>query len=628
MKSLYHIIIVLAMLAVTWVGCSDEDTLMTVDMENSQEQNSSFNVNMNISVPDPIKVTSRNAEYDAIESMTLLCFNGQGKLISISTPIFDKDNRTLTADITYTTRVIHLIANQAISGLSLNSTTEIEVANMLGTANKMIYWARVEIPSTEQGSANIAAWFNRMFDGSFDDNGELKAIKLLRNQAKITIQSNQDDDAIPYVTVTDFMVYNTSSQGTVAPYHTKKKFPTITSDSFGLDEWAKENYVRIFNGTGNIETISDDLTDGIISPIYAYETEYSDNTFIIFKGYNTKDGNGEGKVKYWRVAFKDAENKSLNIRRNHHYDVTITGRLLLESGYDNLSDACAPNAKTVNDAYLSIAPEITAVTDGDASLMVDNTSYVVTNGIEVVEFNFSIKKDEKSTENLFKKNLSVKWNDDDDAKEQTITDLEELTDAYTLKDENGTDLTAEDINALVPHTELNAKIIIPLKKIGSDNQPLEGVIKIQYGQKLLRKVTIKVIPKMQFTVTKNETLNPVDKTKEPIATMTFNVPDNYQGSYPFNVFISTEHFNVKIEKPKTNPEDTKELIGLPLIFPGDAGYAPDNGIGYKYVYQVNAPGNHTIELITNGVVTEYGKVTLESEHFETYTDDKINLMRN
>ena len=133
---------------------------------------------------------------------------------------------------------------------------------------------------------------------------------------------------------------------------------------------------------------------------------------------------------------------------------------------------------------------------------------------------------------------------------------------------------------------------------------------------------------MQFTVTKNETLNPVDKTKEPIATMTFNVPDNYQGSYPFNVFISTEHFNVKIEKPKTNPEDTKELIGLPLIFPGDAGYAPDNGIGYKYVYQVNAPGNHTIELITNGVVTEYGKVTLESEHFETYTDDKINLMRN
>ena len=67
---------------------------------------------------------------------------------------------------------------------------------------------------------------------------------------------------------------------------------------------------------------------------------------------------------------------------------------------------------------------------------------------------------------------------------------------------------------------------------------------------------------------------------------------------------------------------------MPLIFPGDAGYAPDNGIGYKYVYQVNAPGNHTIELITNGVVTEYGKVTLESEHFETYTDDKINLMRN
>ena len=621
MKSLYHIIITLAMLATTIIGCSDEDTLMIIDMENAQEHNSTFSVNMNLSIPDPIKVTSRNAEYDAIESMTLLCFNGQGKMISISTPILDKDNGTLTADITYTTRVIHLIANQAISGLSLNSTTEIEVANMLGSANKMIYWARVEIPANKT-STEIVNWFDTTFNAN-------NPIWLLRNQAKITIKSDQDDDAIPYVTVTDFMVYNTSSQGTVAPYHTtKKSFPTITSDSFGLDEWAKENYVRIFNGTGNIETISDDLTDGIISPIYAYETEYSDNTFIIFRGYNTKDGNSEGKVKYWRVALKDGENKSLNLRRNHHYDVTITGRLLLESGYDNLSDACAPNAKTVNDAYLSIAPEITAVTDGDASLTVDNTSYVVTNGTEVVEFNFSIKKDEKSTENLFKKNLSVKWNDDDDAKEQTITDLEELTDAYTLKDENGTDLTAEDINDLVPHTELNAKIIIPLKEIGSDNQPLEGVIKIQYGQKLLRRVTIKVIPKMQFTVTKNETLNPVDKFKDPIATMTFIVPDNYQGSYPFNVFISTEHFNVKIEKPKTNPEDTKELIGLPLIFPGDAGYAPDNGIGYKYVYQVNAPGNHTIELITNGVVTEYGKVTLESEHFETYTDDKINLMRN
>lgn len=611
MKSFYHIIIVLAMFATTWVGCSTEDTLITNDCDDVQEENTTFSVNMNISIPDPIKITSRNSISDAIETITLLCFNGQGKLVRISESIPDRDNHTMTADITYSTRVMHFIANYDFSDINLDvkNFTENDMTDMIVAENTMVYWARVEIPAKVKTAAQIDSWFETTFNAQ-------NPILLLRNQAKITVES--DVNAVtkqPYFVVTDFRVYNTSESGTVAPYHDKKAFPTLTLD-FNLNAWAKENYVSLPDDVEIIEKIDDDNKDGEISPLYVYETDDSQNPFIVLGGYNFDD---ETKTpKYWRVSFTGPKGESLLIRRNHHYAVKITG--VLNDGYDSPDKAADKNASTANDAFLSISSEVTALTDGKASLTVQDTYFEVANGTESLTFIFSVKKDKAGNEDVYKKNLSITWDEDNGS--QNVSDLNDLKSAYTIVDENGQ--VVSDAN--VPHTELNGTISISLNRTTND-QSLVGVLLIKYGEKLQRRVTIKVLPKYSFeNIVKDETLKPTNPYTDPIATLTFTIPEEYPAeSFPFNVLISTNDFTVI----------NSAGAGLPIIYPGDGGYVESqkDDMGYKYVFQVSDSNTrtHTIKLISNHGdvinVTEKGNVILESKHFISLPVE-ISLLTN
>lgn len=577
MKSLYHIIITLAMLATTLVGCSDEDTLMTVDMENTQEQNATFSVDLNLSIPDPIQVTSRSGSLeDAIKSITLLCFNNSGKLISTST----YDNLSglegqLTAEITYTTRVIHLIANQAISGLSLGSSTETAVTNMVADNDKMIYWARVEIPSNVQGQANIESWFSDNFGG---DN----AIKMLRNRAKVTVEN---EDGENYFTVTGIAVVNASDKGSVAPYHADNKFPTNLSTTFSLEQWSNDKYIHVPNGANVIgKTASDDVEAGNL--LYPYESENASTApvSIIFKGYNNND---ESKTeKYWRVVIpNDEDGTARKVRRNHHYKVVVTGHLL--GGSTTFGEALT--ASLANDAILNISDELTAVTDGKFSLTVDKTSYVFAVGQqEEMAFGFAVEHQDGDTF-IDPNKLSVTWLKNG----QAVSDVE-------IKD------TKKDGNLV----KLNGTVTVSLEGWTAGK---EEVILIKYGEKLQRKVKIAIIPISQFENVNYTYYEEGDENNVngAIAKLEFTIPTTYSNEmYPFNVLISTNDFNLK----RTDGEV------LSIIFPDDNGYIKSEGegivdMGYKYVYIVTEPGEHSIDLISNLVVTEEATVTLESAHF-------------
>ena len=89
--------------------------------------------------------------------------------------------------------------------------------------------------------------------------------------------------------------------------------------------------------------------------------------------------------------------------------------------------------------------------------------------------------------------------------------------------------------------------------------------------------------------------------------------------FPFTVRLSTKDFTIR------KVSDTQKDISL--LFEGDGGYGEDNGLGYKFAYQVTAPGEHSVNLINNGVVQDYGYVTLEAEQFESSTI-QIGLNRN
>lgn len=578
------------MFATTLVGCSDEDTLMTVDLENTQEQNATFSVDLNLSIPDPIQVSSRNGSLeDAIKSITLLCFNNSGKLISTST----YDNLSgldgqLTAEITYTTRVIHLIANQAISGLSLGSSTETAVTNMVADNDKMIYWARVEIPSNVQGQANIESWFSDNFGG---DN----AIKMLRNRAKVTVEN---EDGENYFTVTGIAVVNASDKGSVAPYHADNKFPTNLSTTFSLEQWSNDKYIHVPNGANVIgKTASDDVEAGNL--LYPYESENASTApvSIIFKGYNNND---ESKTeKYWRVVIpNDEDGTARKVRRNHHYKVVVTGHLL--GGSTTFGEALT--ASPANDAILNISDELTAVTDGKFSLTVDKTSYMFAVGQkEKMDFVFFVEY-QKGESYIDPSILKVNWLNDNGQPGAVVEDV-------VLKE------TMQDGNLV----KLNGTVTVSLEGWTAGK---EEVILIKYGEKLQRKVKISIISVQNFSIDENNYLyfytDEDNQEKEvngemvkkninnALAKLTFSVPASYPTTmYPFNVLISTEYFNVKRIDGK----------GLSLIFPDDADYGKDNGIGYKYVYQVTETGEQSIDLISSLVITEEATITLESAHF-------------
>ena len=603
------------MLATTLVGCSTDDALMTIDSDYTQEENTTFSVNLNLGIPDPIQVSSRSGS-NGIENITVLCFNENHKLVSIAaydetTGLkLDNNNSTLTAEVTYTTRVIHLIANKTISGITPSEFMEGDVAQLVSEGTEMVYWTRIEIPAEKQKSTDIADWFNSTFH-------EQNPILLLRNQAKVSVESAKDDNGNPFFIVEEFYVYNTWNKGTVASCYYdeegKPHFPTVDVNN----NWANDKYLHVPDSETpelvKITTSDRTASDGI-NPLYVYETEYSKNTYIILKGYNSDDPNNK---KYWRVSFT-ADNKSLSIRRNHHYVVNINGFISLTTGYDELDGACAENAQTANNVVIS--PEVTAVTNGKASLTVQDTYFAMPNETPYLSFIFNLRKSLNNTADINENNLEIAWEGNQNVSPMQVFEEFEM-DADAGEEElatyQGYTFTAKKKanESASGFTELAGKIFIPLNQLGENEDLLSGVVKIKYGNNLERKVTINVVPKYEFTITSiDETLTPINPYTDPIATVTFTIDNDYpEEMYPFNVLISSNDFAI------TNSEG----VGLPIIYPGDGGYveSDEDDMGYKYVYQVTSPSvsTHTIKLISNHgdvvSVTDEGKIMLESKHF-------------
>lgn len=594
------------MLTPMWVSCDKEETMLAVELESAPENGSTVSVKLNLSIPDPIKVTSRNGEYEAIKNITLLCFNGQGKLLSKNTYTdgsgFNAANRTLEADITYNTRVVHFIANQSeekLSELELYSATEIAIANMEGAENAMIYWARVEVPSTVQGNQQTAAWFTEEFSGT-------NAITLLRNQAKVTVESADQNKFV----VTGFTVVNASDKGTVAPYHSGKgAFPTIGTD-FGITHWGEDadKYVRILEGTDFI-----DKEDVETEPqLYVYETAISDSNpvRIIFKGYNYTNDSNKKDEKYWCVYLMDEEKTTWPIRRNHYYKVVITGAM--QGGYKTFDEAMV--GLPANNASLYISDEYTAVSNGKFSLTVEDVNYVFATGQkENHTFGFYVEQLDKTPIDPSK--ITVGWYTDEEVPAQNVSNTTNLV--KVLDEENSS------------ATKKAYTLTIALNKLEDGSKGnLEGTLFINYDGVLQRKVKIQIIPMQQFgNIECIYYEKGMTNVNGAIAKLKFTIPNSYPDKmYPFNVQISTNDFNIR----STNGD------GLSLIFSGDNGYITikedendeiKKEHGYKYVFQVEEKNDaYYIDLISNGVVSETGTITLVSEHFEPLTI-QISLMK-
>ena len=590
MKRLLNKAFVLALMATTWVGCSQEDHYLN----SGQESESDIQISLNLNVPDLIQVTSRAVTEGIINNFTVLCFDKDDKaLVKYTLSATGAESGTLTVTIPNATRVMHVFANQESSSIPFEKgvTSEADLQNLAATADNMIYWGRIAVPADITSSSAIKTWWTTP-----------KSISLLRSHAKVEVVNNNTDEFV----LQGYTVVYTNASGLAIPYDTENGvYPTV-------EEWLNGDFIHAAAGA----TVSGtDKTMQTSDPIYVYETSASAETpaSIIIKGYNKSDLSQT--TKYWRVAFADEEGNKVNIRRNHRYTVSIEGSILFG---DTDFAAAVASSSTANSAWLGIADEVTAIKNRDFSLTVENTSYVKVNGTESLSFNFDI---EQLGEEAFKMaDLSVTWAEGQDVSTSTSKEV--------------------SYNYTTSGTLFSATVNVALKSF-TDMSNHEGTIVIKYGKKLQRKVKIIIIPQQAFTITSyngvtsyttdengahvyevsvnKDAYEKDDYTIDgaPIDKLLFSLPVSFpEELLPLNVLVSTTDFNV---------------VNSPLIFEGDGGYGDKNiGPGYKYVFPVNAKHEeiivdgqsqkelkqHEIQLrYINNLLADKVELTLEAENF-------------
>ena len=579
--------------------------------------------------PDPLTVNTKAVDPDGtgIKDMFFFCFDEDGKFLKA--PLATLQNKAIGGEegtiaeviVPYKSRIMHIVCNYNMAGFDEEACvgmTEEEVLGAIeGASGLLMYWARIEVP------ANVESLYKEVPDAAKRSVGEAivdwltietnpvdqlhkgvagkaNPIVLLRNQAKITVSSAGADDAKKWdgdhFKVTGFTVANSQVYGTIAPLSEQDGYPTYNSSVYGLAEWAKDSYVTL---PDNLD-VMDFLFD-----VDNFETTYvfeSPNTIdepvdVIIKGCNINNGT-PGPELYYKASLVDTESGLVPIRRNHHYNLNVVGKLY--NGYATFAEAAAGAA--ANNIWLTIADEVHSVVDNQFRLTVDN-HLVVRTAVQVLEnseLNLAYTLEKIGTADVDPSKITVAW-----------------------ADENQEVAQSEIVNTYDPATG-KGNVKITLNEVFNGHVQ-DGTIVISYGQ-LFRRITVKTTPTYDFTPVWVSTEG-VQGARDKV-TLVFNVPEGYPAElFPFNVLVSANDLDVD--------SDSGQKLAVVLV--GEDGYGESfsdvvdgqtvSHCGYKYEYRVTEPGVQRIyfQTLTNEILNNFETyVTLESEGFNRY-HQKVTL---
>ncbi|MBO7299999.1 MAG: hypothetical protein J6U53_01150 [Tidjanibacter sp.] len=530
----------------------------------------------------PTVVDTRAVDPDGLDvnHMTLFCFNEFGLYISSEEAQLVPDSKSedgisesgeYTAVVPNHTHIIHFLANHS-SGLYDASdfpgqTESMVVANMEGGSGMLVYWSRFQ-----KDPNNDTPIYEQLRDLTYEIQGKsYKGVKLIRNQAKVTIDEWESDKFI----VTGFRTVNIPAFGTVAPHHPSLKFDIV-------DDW--ENTAD-FVTLPNNQALMSDISDINTKPAdYIFESENSGDRLIsvIIKGH--APGKTEKDDKYYRIVMQNEDGSNFMIRRNHHYNIKITG--MLTYGQDSFEKAVTAPAS--NNAWISIDEWVNEISDGVESLWVDQTSYVLSSDIYAgTDWSFQYKY----TKNGAGDNTAptVTWIDNNVA-------YNNITNTYDTRTGEGT-------------------VSLRLYPMYEGNEQQTGTLLIKHG-KLQRKVSIHIIRTQHFTP--SWISSQVYGVAKENVTLMFTIPDTCpEELFPLTVLVSVNHLDIRSESGQQ----------LPIYIKGEEGYfgADWEGINYKYAYTVTAPGKHRLHMqsILKHEDADMESVHLEAEFFETITKTVI-----
>lgn len=536
-------------------------------------------VTFKASAPSPtIGVSTRAVDPDGLDvnNMTLFCFNEFGLYISSEAATIVPDSKTedeisesgeYTAVIPSHTRIIHFLANHS-AGLYDETdfpgqTESMVVANMEGGSGMLVYWSRFKMDNSDTPIHNQLAALRYKIGEN-----EYQGVKLIRNQAKVTVKSESED-----FVVTGFRTVNIPAFGTVAPHHPDLHFHIV-------ENWeSTDDFVTLPNNQALMSDISDINTK---PEDYIFESENAGDKLIsvIIKGRNKTDS----QDKYYRIVMQNEDGSNFMIRRNHHYNINITGPLTY--GQNTFEEALTAPAS--NNAWISIDEWVNEISNGTETLWVEQTSYVLSSD-QYAGTDWTLPY--KYTKN---------GRGDDTA--PTVTWIDNNV-AYSNITNNYDTQTGE------------GNVTLRFYPMYDGNEQQSGSLLIKHG-KLQRKINIHIIRTQHFTP--SWISSQVYGVSEEKVTLMFTVPETCpEALFPFTVLISVNHLDIRSESGQQ----------LPIYIKGEEGYfgADWDGINYKYAYTVTEPGKHRLHMrsILKHEDNDTEPVHIEANFFETITKNVI-----
>lgn len=576
-----HISYIFTLLLLLLCSCVQEDVVVTPVVDDVPEGYVKITFTANISSPTT-DVATRAVDPDGLDvnNMTLFCFNEFGLYISSEEATLKPGSKTqdgisesgvYTAVVPNHTQIIHFLANHS-SGLYNEKdfpgqTESMVVANMEGGSGMLVYWSRFEMDANNSKPID-----EQLMDLTYQIHGTTyKGVKLIRNQAKVTIGNWNTDDFI----VTGFRTVNIPAFGTVAPHHPDRKFDIV-------DDWeTTEEFVTLPNN----QALMSDISDINTKPVdYIFESDNSGDRLIsvIIKGHAR--GKTEADDMYYRVVMQNHDGSNFMIRRNHHYNINITG--MLTFGQDSFEKALTAAAS--NNAWISIDEWVNEISDGVETLWVEQTSYVLSSDT-YAGTNWSIP-------------YRYTYNGKGSSEAPTVTWIDNNV-AYSN--------ITNDYNT----TTGEGSLLLRLYPMYEGNEQQTGTLLIKHG-KLQRKISVYIIRTQHFTP--SWISSQIYGVADEHVTLMFTVPDTCPDAlFPFTVLVSVNHLDVRSDSGAQ----------LPVYIKGEEGYFGTDweGINYKYAYTVTEPGKHRLHMrsILKHEDGDMEEVHLEANFFETITKNAI-----
>lgn len=546
-------------------SCIDETGLGNLQSENASEGNISLSFSVN--VPDMAEVVTRSVDEDAtgVETIRLFCFDKNGLFITTATTSHTQGEPnedgyylegTFTAEVPDYTHIVHLVANQNLD--NFNETewlgkSEAEVMTTLTATSNRMIYWG-RVEANE--GETMAAAMQRV---SAEDDG---GIVMIRDQAKVTVTVNTDAG---FTLTAGYFVCNTNAFGTIAPYNrTTNAFDWRTADS---------KYITLPTETARATT-PQDVSNQEAQYVFETQNDLSDPVSVIIKGQNE----GEN-VKYYRVLILDnMTEEPMPILRNYHYQIQVTGKL--SYGYNTFAEALKGAA--TNNIWISIADEINTVSDGTKTLSVNET-YVVTEGQENASIPYGLTYTYTENGVGVTEAPVVSWvtGDNNVAQSTIITNYDSGTGEGTIQIS-----------------------LLPME----GNSKREGTLLVKKG-KLQRTIKIITVKEMTFTPAWVSTGIYSNASNQHV-TMMFNIPEDCPDELlPIRVLISIDHMDVR------NASGMQLSVITKTSNPDE--YGEDNGIGYKYVYEVAEKGTQRVYFETVLSDDAPDNVVFEAPFFKT-----------